>query len=157
MSELIHQIENRIGNRWNLLATVCVAALLANGAAMAGNADDADHPTVWIELGGQLERMDSTQARFDTPFEHLDSTAYQPISPLDAQHTPRYAIGGEGKISFDAGHDWVFSAAVRYGRSNGNRHTHQQTQGPQNKYIPTGSGTLTVPVPYSKATYSDTK
>ena len=57
MSELINTQNTRGEFRWQLLTTVSVLAfsgvLYAGDAAQAG---DADRPTVWIELGGQLER-----------------------------------------------------------------------------------------------------
>src|SRR6185437_12472876 len=54
--------------------------------------------------------------------------AFDPISPLDAQRQPRYAIGGEGEISVSPeGSDWVFSAAIRYGRANNSRRAHNES------------------------------
>ena len=45
--------------RWQLLTTVSALALLASvsmGDAKAAD-EEADRPTVWIELGGQPENM----------------------------------------------------------------------------------------------------
>src|SRR6185437_7906584 len=58
------------------------------------------------------------------------------IAPLSLTHDPRYNKGAEASISVSPENsDWVFSAAVRYGRSNGDKHVHQQSYpGPFNKY-----------------------
>jgi len=132
MSELMNTIGDRRDFRWQLLATVSAVALLgsvyAAGEAKAADGD-SDHPTVWIELGGQLERVDSGEERFAPPFI-LASPRPGPetISPLSLERDPRYSTGLEGKISFEPQDtDWVFSAAVRYGRTNGNKHVHQQS------------------------------
>ncbi len=59
--------------------------------------------------------------------KHLDAP-YNAVSPIAATHPAQYGFGGEGKVSFQPeGTDWVFSAAVRYGRSSRNQHLHQQT------------------------------
>ena len=119
----------RQGNlRWRLLTTVCAASLLV--ASAPGNAaQDSDRPTVWVELGGQLEMMQGTDERYAPDFTLANlNKPLNAQSPLTAQKPPHFGFGGEGKISFEPqGSDWVFSAAVRYGRSNGKRSLHQQT------------------------------
>ncbi len=132
MSELINTQAGKSDFRWMLLTTVCTLALCGpvTGIAQAG---EDDHPTVWIELGGQLERVDGTTSRFIAPYLLADPQPppFSPVSPIEAQRTPRYAVGGEGRISFEPnGTNWVFTAAVRYGRSNGNKHVHNQTYTP---------------------------
>jgi hypothetical protein len=127
MSELINQNENRIRFRWQLLAGVSALALggyvASAGAAMA---EEADHPAVWIELGGQLERADGGRERFSPSFLSMFDPG-EFASPVPAQRPPRYAVGGEIKASFSPqDSDWVFSAAVRYGRSNNTRALHQE-------------------------------
>lgn len=131
MSELMQG--RRIGSdfRWRLLTTVS-AAVLAAGVYSAEEAHangDVDRPTVWLELGAQLEDGGAAQEPISPPFviNNLDR-AYNVVSPLDAQRPPRFAFGGEGSISIaPKNSDWVFTAAVRYGRSNGNKRLHQQT------------------------------
>ncbi len=127
MSELV---QTSTGNRFfreRLLTTVCGLALLASATFAEGAmAREADSPTVWIELGGQLERMGNSEEVFAPSFlskfedKGLDSG-------LSQQRPPRYSNGAEGKISFmPDGSDWVFSAAVRYGRANGVKEFNQQ-------------------------------
>jgi hypothetical protein len=54
--------------------------------------------------------------------------SYSVVSPIEAQRPPRYAVGGEGKISFQPeGSSWIFSAAIRYDRSNNAKDVHFQT------------------------------
>jgi hypothetical protein len=127
MSELIKE-HNARSSRWHLLATVSTLALSALFVSVdAFAADrDSDKPTVWIELGGQLERVDGGQDRF-MPLFAADVVAGGFKSPAIAQTPPRYAVGGETKITISPdSSDWVFSAGLRYGRSNGRKHTHEQ-------------------------------
>jgi iron complex outermembrane receptor protein len=128
MSELMNFKVKERNFRWQLLATVSAAVLMAAGADQrsALAADDAEHPTVWIELGGQLEQINEGQQAFSPPFvANLPNNFF---SPLKVQKPLRQSFGGEGMLSFEPnGSDWVFSAAVRFGRSNGVRQQHQQT------------------------------
>jgi len=133
MSELINTRSGNENFRRDLLINVCALALMgftgASSVAFAAALDE-DRPTVWIEIGGQLERVDTPQTAFAPPF----FTLAQPKvldAMVDAMRPSRYSIGGEGKITFTpvAAADWVFAAAIRYGRSSNNRHKHYQTAG----------------------------
>jgi hypothetical protein len=128
MSELIVVRDTNI--RKNLLATVSALALVAYTAAIdTANAEDQDRPTVWVELGGQLERVDAGITRFSPPFEPLVE-ALPVTPPVAVQKPPAYGIGSEAKISIEPeGTRWVYSAAIRYGRSNKSTHV-QQTPTP---------------------------
>ena len=111
--------------RWQLLVTVSTAALLAS--AYGAEAADSDRPLIWIELGGQLERLSDAQEAFDPPFMPSVTIPAQ-LSALNIQQPPAYALSENGKISFQPeGTNWVFSVAVQYGRTSANRHRHQQT------------------------------
>lgn len=131
MSELINTQQYMTGFRLHLLATASSLAVLGGAfGALPATAQDSDRPTIWIELGGQLERMDGGEQ----PFAPAFSTA-TPRPDFENQSLPslerasRYSFGGSGKITFTPeGSDWVFAASVRYGRSNGKRKVHQQTQ-----------------------------
>lgn len=130
MSELMNVENMRSDFRWHLLATVSALALI--GAVMpdmSALADEPDRPTVWIELGGQLERMEGSEQPFAPPFVTANlNNAYNAQSPLSVERRSRYSFGGEGKITFEPeGTDWTFSAGIRYGRSNRAKHLHQQT------------------------------
>jgi hypothetical protein len=122
----------RADMRLQQLVTVSALSLMAVTAPQA-KAEDSDRPTVWIELGGQLERISGTGDRILAPFMTLTPTPdpYKFASPADAVRPPRYALGEEGKITFDPkGTSWVFSAALRYGRSNGDKTAKHQTDFP---------------------------
>ena len=129
MSELKNLRVGTNDLRWRLLTTVSALALL--GALHGAKAtDDTDHPVLWIELGGQLERNTGEGDVFEAPFLQMTPLpgAYKPESPLHAEKQPLYSKGAEGKITFQPENsDWVFSASVRYGRSNSSKHVHQQT------------------------------
>jgi iron complex outermembrane recepter protein len=134
MSELI-VVPGRHLSRRQLLSTVSAITLIA-AACAAGNADaandDTDRPTVWIELGGQMDRATGQGASLIPGFvgANPDSPVLHPISPIEAQNPPPFGFGGEGKISFvPEQSDWIFSASVRYGRSGNNREVDHQTNG----------------------------
>lgn len=129
MSELMNIEVRQRPVRWQLLAGVSAMTLLPVMAAPQSvmAREDEARPTVWIELGSQIERADGGQQRFAPAFTAMiDPNIF--TSPVTIQRPPRYAIGGEGRISFEPEKsDWVFSAAVRYGRSNNTKASHQQT------------------------------
>ncbi len=132
MNELMMMGPAGCDSRKRFLATASALALLTSFCAVAPAqaAEDAARPTVWIELGGQLERIDGGQDAFAPSFvtKHLNAP-YNVISPLSAQKLPRYGFGGEAKVSFKPDDEgWLFSAAIRYGRSNADKHLHQQTK-----------------------------
>ena len=129
MSEL-NTTHARANTRLHLLANVSALSLLAAVTSQA-IAKDSDRPTLWIELGAQLDRIDGGQQllapHFATATPRPD---FEDISALATQRLPRYGIDMDGRLSFQPkGSDWVFSAAIRYGRSNSNKHVHQQTPG----------------------------
>jgi len=126
MNELINTQRDTRNSRWQLLATVSSLVLLTSvSGAAAQETGDAGRPLVWIELGGQLSRIDGGEEPYMPPFTGKMIAAGFP-SPVVTERPPRYAVGGEGRISFEPiGSDWKFSAAIRYGRSNGDKRFHQ--------------------------------
>jgi len=124
MSELTTIVKESV-LRNNLLSSVCGGVLLLSMPIDMAHAKD-DRPTVWIELGGQLERMGDSQEVFDPPFlPQFDHLGFDPVLPLQRQ--PLYSNGAEGSLSFQPkGSDWIFSASVRYGRSNGHKGQYQR-------------------------------
>jgi hypothetical protein len=126
MSELI-TTSARAHTRLQLLGTASALALLV--AASTAKAEDTDRPTVWIELGGQLARMDGGEQQFVPPFiVKTPRPAPETISPLSVGHPPRHSFDGEGKLTFaPKDTNWVFSAAARFGRSTAAKHLHQQS------------------------------
>ena len=133
MSELLNAKARHGDFRRNLLTNVSLLALLgylgASPGALAASSDE-DRPIVWVELGGQLEQMTSTQPTLAPSFVDLATSADR-NAMLDAQQPARFSIGGEGKVTFaPEGSNWLFSASVRYGRSNAGQHQHKQTKIP---------------------------
>jgi len=119
--------------RWQLLTTVSGLVLLAS-LPLATNAaarnTDADRPTVWIEIGGELQRLSGAAEPFAPDFTRITPMPgpYSPVSPLQAQRSARYSIGGEAKFTVaPSSSDWAFTAAIRYGRANRSPLIHQQT------------------------------
>ena len=93
---------------------------------------DGGRPPLWIELGVQTEHVAGRGELFSPGFlaANPDSPVLGSVTPLQAQRLPKFGFGEEGKISFQPDDsDWVFSAAIRYGRSGNVRHVHHQTRG----------------------------
>jgi iron complex outermembrane receptor protein len=113
--------------RCNLLATVSMLSLVgfATTASHSEAADaDQDQPTVWIELGGQLERQIGQGDPYAPSFvlNNPNIPAFEIASPLKAQDASLFSIGANGAITFQpAGSDWSFLASVKYGRSISNK------------------------------------
>jgi hypothetical protein len=136
MSELVNASSSRGRYRWQLLTTVSALALIGSvymtsevRAADAGG----DHPTVWIELGGQFEGLSANEEKFAPAFLFAEPRPVpETISPLNVGHPPHFSVGGEGKIVFQPESSrWVFSASVRYGRSTASQHLRQQSPYPR--------------------------
>src|SRR6185437_9818545 len=136
MSELAKFEGSSKRARQQLLLTASALAftvyLAHPAAAIADDTDHADHPTVWIELGGQTEFVQGVARPFTAPFieNYSTSPAFTPISPTRSQKPGRFSSGLEGTILFrPEDSSWTFSASVKYGRSTNSRYIHQQTKG----------------------------
>lgn len=131
MSELLNTTNNRANIRLGFLTSVSAAALCLSAIASANAGEDTDRPSVWIELGGQLERISGGEQPFSPSFlSTLPSFVQQ--SPTELQRLARYGDGVEGAITFQPeSSGWVFSAHLRYGRSVAKRHVHEQLPTPQ--------------------------
>ncbi len=131
MSELINTQRRNENFRRDLLTNVSVLALLGYlGASTCAQASvDEERPIVWIQLGGQTEGVSGAQEFFSPPF--FDKASSTDLAVLDgAQREPLFSHGFDGKITFQPENsDWMFSAAIRYGRSSSTRNLHHQTPG----------------------------
>jgi len=132
MNELINK--NQISQSFHkqLLATASALALTAYISSIAiAKAEDAERPTVWIELGGQMEALQGTSTPFTAPFMTALSPTPGPYANnifTDTQRPSRSAFGLDGKATFHPkDSDWSVSANLRYGRASTNRHLHQQS------------------------------
>jgi iron complex outermembrane recepter protein len=155
MSEFIDTRAER-GFRWQLLTTVSALALLASVSVRDSKAadQDTDRPTIWIELGGQLEHVSGQGENFPVGFlaANPDSPVLKPVSPLQAQNPPPFEFSEEGKVSFQPeSSNWVFSIAANIGRSSNFKHVDHQTSGTYKKYIGTQAAV------YTAADFADTQ
>jgi|SRR6185437_7384893 len=135
MSELIQNIDHRATIRWKLLAGTSALALTAYITSTAfAKAEDADRPTVWIELGGQLSRLQDGQETFAPSIMDGRPSIFAPSQKFEKP--PSYGFDGSGAISIQPDNsNWVFSASVQYGRAKSEKHNLQQTNpGPFVKY-----------------------
>ncbi len=131
MSELINARNSETRIRAKFLATVSSIALLGylGSAATAMASEDGDHPIVWIELGGQLERNGNAPDLFSPAFFNQESPADLAVEG-SAQRPPPFSTGFDGKISFTPeGSDWIFSGAICFGKSGTAKHLHHQSPG----------------------------
>ena len=137
MSELIQNHDNRATIRWKLLTGASALALTAYISSTAlAKADDADRPTIWIELGGQMEQLQGFNAPFTSDFMSITPTpdVYKGAGFISNQNAPRFSFGEEASIRYQPENsDWIFSAGIRYGRSHARRHKHKE--GPQDAPI----------------------
>ena len=129
MSELINNPGQGKHVLWHLLTTASALALMgAVGVASNAEAAQDDHPTVWIELGGALQRLDTGEEKYAPPF--LFETPRpngQTVDPLSVGHLPRSAFEADGKIVFQPDDSsWNFTAAARFGRTRAHQFLHQQ-------------------------------
>lgn len=119
--------------RLALLASVSSLALLT-AALETDNATAAeDRPTVWVELGGQMEQMQGITNPFSAPFMQISPTPgpYSDDIFNRGQKITKFGLGLEGALSFQPENsDWVFSASVRYSRLNSKHLLHQQSAVP---------------------------
>jgi hypothetical protein len=160
MSELIQKNDNRATVRWKLLTGASALALTAYvSSGDLARAEDTSQPQLWIELGGQLSRLESGQEAFSP----LLMNARPSIFALSQAYEkpPLYSIDEFAGLSFQPDNsNWVFSASVRYGRSAANRHFIQQTNpAPFISYFYSSGGQKTRDVHhYPKAEkFADTK
>ena len=87
-------------------------------------------------LGRSIGSDAGPSSPFSAPFMFPDNLpdVYGVETFAQKQKAPRFSFGGEGRIAFQPeGSDWVFSAALRFGRSSSKKHTHYQ--GPQARYF----------------------
>ena len=140
MSELMNTQNSERCFRWQLLTSVSALALFASVNTHAAKAadEDADRPAVWIELGSQMEHVTGQGDPFTPGFLAANpaSPVLQPVSPVQVQNPLPFSFAADGKISFQPeGSNWVFSAAVNYGRSSNFKHVDRQTNGVHHAYV----------------------
>jgi len=147
MSELLSKTTGDVNIRWKLLAGASALALMVQTAwAENACAEDAEKPMVWLELGGQLSRIESGQEDFSPEIMNGRPAIFDPSQKFE--RPSRYTFEELGSISIaPASTGWVFNASVRYGRSKSNKHVQQQTNPePFYKYNPTGYRVTLFPV-----------
>src|SRR6185437_4202805 len=134
MSELLNNSGIGARLRWNLLAGTSALALAAYAALGSASAEDDTLPSVWIDLGGQVEQIGGLSNPFTAPF--MTAVAPTPAPYRDdifvkGQEPARFAFGLDGKATFrPKDSDWIVSLGIRYGRSQAKRHIHHQTDTP---------------------------
>jgi len=126
MSERINKHDNRATIRWKLLTGASAAALISS--AYCANAADADNPPIWVSIGWQLEHVQDSSEVYNpvSILNQLEGAGFS--SPLSLERPAPFSSGAEASLTFQPeGTDWVFSAAVRYGRSHNDRSSSEKT------------------------------
>jgi hypothetical protein len=118
-----------------------LAVIATIAAADPAKAEDVDRPTVWIELGGQLSRLQDGQEAYQPPFLALTPSIFP--APYKNERPPLYDFDGSAGLKLQPnGSDWSFSASIRFGRVSTDKHVHHQTypesqfQKPDGSYYP---------------------
>ncbi len=145
MSELINTKLSINNFRYGLLTQVSALAILGVAGLPTNACAGEAAPTVWIDIGGQLERVDAKQTIFAPPFLN-DAIPAVSDAMVDSQRPSRYSTGFEGKISvLPKGGDWVFSVSALYGQVKNARHLHYETPGipPFQERLVQGGNTVT--------------
>lgn len=158
MSELANAQSRQPKLRWQLLTTVSALTLIGFCGITRAAETDGDGPTIWIELGGQFNRLQESQETFLPPIMDERPSIFSPSQKFE--RLPLYSIDETGKLMFEPqGTDWVLSASVMYGRSVSHPHVHQQTA-PKNAYLLVGgvpyTGTAIPPAIAVRAKFADT-
>jgi len=126
MSELINKNDNRATIRWKLLTGVSAAALISS--AYCANAADADNPPLWASVGWQLEHVQDSSEVYDpvSILSQLEGAGFS--SPLSFERPATTSSGVEAELTYQPeGMDWIFSAAIRYGRSRSDKLSSEKT------------------------------
>ena len=99
--------------RHRLLLTVSSAAVLV--LVSGAQAEDADRPTVWIELGGAFNQISASVTGWVPP--NLTDPISNP-SPKPFGDAPSLGYEADAAISIQPGDSaWLYTASVRYGRA----------------------------------------
>ncbi|HSZ74016.1 MAG TPA: hypothetical protein VK779_04285 [Rhizomicrobium sp.] len=121
MNEPIATRENRLRIRFGLLATVSALALFS--VTYNASAADDDYPPIWIELSGQFAQDEADQDAYIPSF--LAASPFgKPASNLEG--SSRASWDGATKFSFKTDNDWIFSAAMRYGKTSRSKTANHQ-------------------------------
>lgn len=156
MSEIVQQNVRHVDIRRKFLAGTSALALVAYvSSSETAIADSDSQPQVWIELGGQLSRLQSEQEPYAPPLVNGRPEIFSPSQRFEG--LPLYSFDQSGKISIEPrGTDLVLSASVQYGRSAKTKHIHQQTH--PSPFIVTKYGTPVpdISVPLLAARFADT-
>jgi len=119
MSELIQKGDSRAAIRWKLLASTSALAL----AVSVSSAQAEDRPLIWLELGGQFDRVMGSPDQWTPP-----SLGVLAGSGVFIRKEPATSFGVEGRISYQPlDSDWSISLSARYGRNHRHRDFHTQT------------------------------
>src|SRR5690242_360052 len=125
MSELMLK-SKRMAHRSHLLCGVATVATILFAKPSPANADDSG-PTVWLEVGSQLQRDSGGEQPFSPPFvSAILQNAFE--NPTHIQGPSKHSFGYQGKVSIRPNaSEWTFSASMIYGRSNRSGSSHEQT------------------------------
>ena len=127
MSELIQKNDRSASIRWKLLAGTSALVLSAYITSLSdARAEGSSKPQVWIELGGALSNLQSSEETFSPVVMENRPSIFDPSQEFEKP--PHFSFDESGKVSIQPrDSDWSFSASIRYGRSISKRHVHQQT------------------------------
>jgi hypothetical protein len=135
MNELLQKNDESPAIRWKLLAGVSVLALGAYiSSTYRVEAEDADRPTVWIELDGQFSQQNDGVEPYVPSF--MLNSRFDAAAHAGLERGPATIWDKGGKITFQPkGSEWRLSLGVRYGKSSrAGTINHQTAQPTFSKY-----------------------
>lgn len=150
MSELVNTTQSNWRSR--LLVTVSSMALVASvyDANISRAAASDDKPTLWFEMGVQSSEVHDSTDSFALPVGGAAPSGGITGPLFDGLHLKR-SYTEEGSVSFQPRDtDWVFSAAVTFGRSRGKSKFHQSAPIPTTSLTTFHTTIPTYPFPYHK-------
>jgi hypothetical protein len=119
MSELIQKGDSRAAIRWKLLASTSALAFTVSMSV----AQAEDRPFIWLELGGQFDRVMDSPDQWTPP-----SLGALAGSGTFIRKEPAGSFGLDGSVSYRPQEsDWSVSLSARYGRNHRHQDFHTQT------------------------------
>ncbi len=137
--------------RLRLLSTASATALILSAAGLpSAQAAENRQPALWIDLGWHSDHVYNSTDSFALPFGALVPQSGL-TAPLAAAQNLEHSYGDDGKFTFrPSGTNWVFAAAVSYGRSHGQARIDQTQALPTTAFTTFHTTIPTYPFPYHR-------
>jgi|HubBroStandDraft_2_1064218.scaffolds.fasta_scaffold53114_2 hypothetical protein len=135
MSERINTHDNRATIRWKLLTGASTLVLTACIAHVSiAKAEDATQPMFWITLGGQFAQQKNDEEVFVPPF--MLASPFGGAAHAGLEKAPPTMWDESAALTFRPDDsDWVFSAAIQFGKTSRSENRDQHISHVPYKYF----------------------